>query len=136
MNRSEKLRASKIMQDRAKANSKITIEFNKQIEEFLGGEKLTGGRIKDSVSGQIEERKFDGAFIAIGHKPATEVFAGQIELDEKGFIKVTDNTKTSAEGVFVGGDVFDHRYRQAVTAAGMGCMAALDAEKYLHMDQG
>ncbi|MBI2607372.1 MAG: thioredoxin-disulfide reductase [Candidatus Doudnabacteria bacterium] len=136
LNRTGKLRASKIMQDRVKANSKISIEYNKQVEEFLGGEKLTGGKIKDSVSGQADERKFDGAFIAIGHKPSSDIFRGQIELDEKGFVIPKDLTRTSVEGVFVAGDVQDHRYRQAVTAAGLGCMAALDAEKYLEMDHG
>ncbi|MDP4001069.1 MAG: thioredoxin-disulfide reductase [bacterium] len=136
LNRSERLRASKIMQDRAGANKKIVIEYNKEVDEFLGGEKLTGGKIKDRISGQVEEKKFEGAFIAIGHKPSTDLFQGQITLDDKGFIIADDNTKTSVPGVFVAGDVQDHRYRQAVTAAGMGCMAALDVEKYLEMDHG
>ncbi|MEJ0021591.1 MAG: thioredoxin-disulfide reductase [Candidatus Doudnabacteria bacterium] len=136
LNRSDKLRASQIMQDRAKTNSKITIEFNKTVEEFLGGDHLTGVKVKDIKTGQIEERPIEGVFIAIGHKPNTEIFAGQIDLDAKGYIVPKDQTKTSIDGVFVAGDVRDYRYRQAVTAAGMGCMAAMDVEKYLHMDQG
>lgn len=136
LNRTEVLRASKIMQDRAKANPKINILYNKTVEEFFGDTKLTGGKIKDSKSSEVVDMKFEGAFIAIGHKPATDVFTGQVEMDEKGFIIPKDQTKTSVKGVFVAGDVHDHRYRQAVTAAGMGCMAALDAEKYLGMDQG
>lgn len=136
LNRTDILRASKIMQERARANAKINILYNKTVEEFLGNEKLSGGTIKDSKTGETSEMKFEGAFIAIGHKPSTDVFAGQIKVDEKGFIVPIDQTKTSVEGVFVAGDVHDHRYRQAVTAAGMGCMAALDAEKYLQMDQG
>lgn len=136
LNRSEKLRASQIMIDRAKANPKITIEFNKVVEEFLGNERLTGVKIKDVVTNQIEERAIEGAFIAIGHKPNTEIFQGKLDLDIKGYIVPKDGTKTSIDGVFVAGDVRDYRYRQAITAAGMGCMAAMDVEKYLHMDQG
>ena len=136
LNRSEVLRASKIMQDRAKNNPKITILFNKAVEEFTGTDKLSGGKIKDLKTGEVVDMKFEGAFIAIGHKPAIDAFTGQIELDEKGFIKAINHTRTSVEGVFVAGDVHDHEYRQAVTAAGMGCMAALDVEKYLGMDHG
>jgi thioredoxin reductase (NADPH) len=136
LNRGDKLRASQIMVDRAKANPKISIEYGKSVEEFLGAEKLSAVKIKDATSGTVEERAIEGAFIAIGHKPNTEVFRGQIELDEKGYIVPKDQTKTNVEGIFVAGDVRDYRYRQAVTAAGMGCMAALDVEKYLHMDQG
>ncbi len=136
LNRSAKLRASQIMQDRAKANAKISIEYNKAVEEFLGTDRLTGVKIKDAVSGQVEERTIDGVFVAIGHKPNTEIFQGQLELDVKGYLVPTDQTKTKVSGVFVAGDVRDYRYRQAVTAAGMGCMAAMDAEKYLNMDHG
>lgn len=136
LNRGDKLRASKIMQDRAINNPKISILFNKEVVEFYGDVKLTGGKIKDVVSGEIQDMKFEGAFIAIGHKPNTEIFGKQIELDEKGYIVATDNTKTSMDGVFVAGDVRDYRYRQASTASGMGTMAALDAEKYLGMDEG
>lgn len=131
LNRSDKLRGSIIMQDRAKANPKITIEYNKSVDEFLGQEKLSGVNIRDSISGVIETRAIEGAFIAIGHKPNTEIFQGQLDLDAKGYIVPTDQTKTNIEGVFVAGDVRDYRYRQAITAAGMGCMAAMDVEKYL-----
>lgn len=134
--RTEKLRASQIMIDRAKANPKITFEYNKVVEEFLGPDKLTGAKIKDVASGNVEERVIEGAFIAIGHKPNTEIFQGQIDLDAKGYIVPQDQTKTNVDGVFVAGDVRDFRYRQAVTAAGMGCMAAMDTEKYLGMDHG
>lgn len=136
LNRSDKLRASPIMQDRAKANAKITIEYNKSVEEFLGSERLSGVKIKDNVSNQVSERPIEGAFIAIGHKPNTEIFQGQLELDAKGYIVPKEQTRTNIDGVFVGGDVRDYRYRQAITAAGMGCMAAMDVEKYLEMDQG
>src|SRR6185369_13241177 len=134
--RTDKIRASQIMIDRAKANPKISIELNKSVEEFLGDNRLTGAKIKDGVTNQVEERSIEGAFIAIGHKPNTDIFKGQIELDPKGYIVPKDQTRTSVDGVFVAGDVRDYRYRQAITAAGMGCMAALDTEKYLHMDQG
>jgi thioredoxin reductase (NADPH) len=101
----------------------------------MGEDRLTGVSIKDTVSGATSDLAVEGAFIAIGHKPNTGIFRGQIELDDKGYILPSDQTKTSVPGVFVAGDVRDFRYRQAVTAAGMGCMAALDAEKYLHMDE-
>lgn len=136
MHRNETLRASKIMIDRARSNPKISFIFNKVVEEFLGEEKLQGLRLKDVKTGESAEIKIDGAFIAIGHKPATDIFVGQIEMDEKGYIVPHDETRTNIVGVFVAGDVRDYRYRQAVTAAGMGCMAALDAEKYLGMDHG
>lgn len=131
LNRGSELRASQIMQNRAKANAKITIAYNKEVAEFLGETKLTQIRIKDNTTNISEVRSADGVFVAIGHKPNSEIFQGQLELDDKGFIKVLDQTKTSVAGVFVAGDVNDARYRQAVTAAGMGCMAALDAEQYL-----
>jgi thioredoxin reductase (NADPH) len=129
--RSDKMRASKIMQDRVLKHPNVEVLYNKSVEEFLGEQSLTGGRIKDNVTGEVTEMKFQGAFIAIGHKPNTDIFKDQITLDQKGYIVPTDNTKTNIEGVFVAGDVRDFRYRQAVTAAGMGCMAALDAEKYI-----
>lgn len=131
LNRSDKLKASKIMQDRVLQNPMITVLYNKAVEEFLGEERLTGGRIKDTVTGEVTEMKFEGAFVAIGHKPNTWIFKDQITLDEKGYIVPTNQTQTNIEGVFVAGDVRDFRYRQAITAAGMGCMAALDAEKFL-----
>ncbi|HEX5429925.1 MAG TPA: thioredoxin-disulfide reductase [Patescibacteria group bacterium] len=135
LNRSDSFRASKIMLDRAKANPKISFETSKTIEEFLGNGKLTAVKVKDITTGKVDERKIDGVFIAIGHKPNTEVFKGQIDLDAKGYINSIDQTKTNIPGIFVGGDVRDYRYRQAITASGMGCMAAMDAEKYLGMDE-
>jgi thioredoxin reductase (NADPH) len=129
--RRSELRASKIMQDRARANPKIRFEFDTVVEEVLGEEKVTGLKVRHLPSGQVTEEKVGGLFVAIGHDPASEVFRGQLELDEKGYIKVHAGTRTSVDGVFTGGDVHDHRYRQAVTAAGFGCMAALDAERYL-----
>jgi thioredoxin reductase (NADPH) len=137
LNRGDVLRASKIMQDRARANPKISFMMNTTVEEFLGTERLQGVKVKDVKTGEIKVLEtVEGAFIAIGHKPNTELFQGQIELDAKGYIVPIDQTKTSVDGVFVAGDVRDYRYRQAITASGMGCMAALDAEKFMHMDQG
>ncbi|MGE5392210.1 MAG: thioredoxin-disulfide reductase [Candidatus Saccharibacteria bacterium] len=128
--RGDTLRASKIMQDRVLNDPKIAIKYNTTVAEFLGNERLTGIKLKDIKTGAEEVLNVEGAFVAIGHKPNTELFAGQIELDAKGYI-VPNGTTTSLSGVFVAGDVRDYRYRQAVVAAGMGSMAALDAEKYL-----
>ena len=136
LNRSENFRASKIMLERAQKNPKIEFRTNVVIEEFLGDAKLSGLKIRDTKSNDVFEMAAEGAFIAIGHKPNTEMLKGKIDLDEKGYIKPTDQTKTNIPGVFVAGDVRDYRYRQAITAAGMGCMAAIDAEKFLEMDQG
>ncbi len=136
LNRSENFRASKIMLDRARANAKIEFKTNKVAVEFLGTEKLSGVKLQDTVTKEVTDVPIEGAFVAIGHKPNTEIFQGQIELDAKGYIVPQDQTKTSVSGIFVAGDVRDHRYRQAVTAAGMGCMAALDVEKYLGENQG
>ncbi|HEV8601396.1 MAG TPA: thioredoxin-disulfide reductase [Patescibacteria group bacterium] len=136
VHRKDAFRASKIMVARALNNPKISVMYNTQVTEFLGNEKLAAVKLADSQTAQTRELSIDGAFIAIGHKPNTEIFQGQLELDAKGYIVPKDDTKTSVEGVFVAGDVRDYRYRQAVTAAGMGCMAAMDAEKYLHMDHG
>lgn len=128
--RGESLKASKIMQERVLGNPKISVRYNTTVSEFVGNERLSGVRVKDATTGAEEVLEVEGAFVAIGHKPNTELFAGQIELDQKGYI-IAQSTLTSVPGVFVAGDVRDYRYRQAVTAAGMGCMAALDAEKYL-----
>lgn len=136
VHRRSEFRASKIMRDRALNNPKISVLFNTQVEEFFGNDRLTGVKLKNLETGEVTEKPIDGAFIAIGHKPNTEIFQSQLELDAKGYIVPHNDTKTSVEGVFVSGDVRDYRYRQAVTAAGMGCMAAMDAEKYLEMDQG
>jgi thioredoxin reductase (NADPH) len=132
VHRREEFRASKIMLKRAKANPKIHFITNAQITDILGEEKVAGVKIKHTTTGQEEVINASGFFAAIGHTPITKMFmeAG-VEVDEKGYVKVTNNTNTNIPGVFVAGDVRDSRYRQAISAAGLGCMAALDAEKYL-----
>ncbi len=135
IHRRDSLRAEKILQDRLFANPAIKVIWNHEVAEFVGGgdpEALVGLDIRDTRSGAISRIDVEGAFVAIGHDPATELFKGQVEHDRDGYIKVENgSTKTSVEGVFACGDVMDKIYRQAVTAAGTGCMAALDAEKYL-----
>jgi thioredoxin reductase (NADPH) len=133
VHRRDEFRASKIMLDRAKANPKIEWMVNKAIEEFLPGEKgkLASVRMLDTVTGVRSVVPTEGVFIAIGHKPNTDVFAGVLEMDSVGYLKVKNGTYTSVDGVFAAGDVCDSVYRQAVTAAGMGCMAAIDAERWL-----
>ena len=135
IHRRDSFRAEKILQDRLFANEKINVIWDSEVVEFVGGgdpEALIGLDIKNKRTGETSRVEVEGAFVAIGHKPATELFAGQLELDEDGYIKVEiGTTRTSVEGVFACGDVMDKIYRQAVTAAGTGCMAALDAEKYL-----
>lgn len=133
VHRRDALRASKIMQDRAHSNPKIDFIWDSTITEIKdpAQKKVTGVVLKNLKTGAVSERKCDGVFMAIGHTPNSEVFKGQIELDPKGYIKVHDGTFTSVEGVFACGDVQDFKYRQAVTAAGSGCMAALDAERWL-----
>ena len=133
MHRREGLRASKIMQERAMKNPKIEFLWNTEVREVLGdGQKMTGLKIYNNQTNDVSEFPAEGLFIAIGHKPNTNIFNGWLELDAKGYIVVkSDSTQTSVEGVFAGGDVIDHKYRQAITAAGTGCMAALDAERWL-----
>ena len=131
IHRRDQLRASKIMQDRAKANPKIGFIWNTLVEEVLGDEVVQGVRIKNVKNSQTTEMKCDGVFIAIGHDPNTKLFKDQIETDERGYLITRNGTETNVPGVFGAGDVQDHRYRQAITAAGTGCMAAMDAEKYL-----
>ena len=132
VNRREELRASQIMADRARNNEKIDWKLNKVVKEWLGEQgSFEGVVLKDTLSGNDEVLKCDGAFIAIGHKPMTVFLDDQIELDDSGYVIHKTNTMTSVEGVFAAGDVVDTRYRQAITAAGMGCMAAIDAEKWL-----
>jgi thioredoxin reductase (NADPH) len=135
IHRRDSLRAEKILQDRLFANPAIKVIWNHEVAEFIGGgdpEALVGLDIRDTRSGEVSRIDVEGAFVAIGHTPATELFAGQLDLDEDGYIRVQDgSTRTTVEGVFACGDVMDKIYRQAVTAAGTGCMAALDAEKYL-----
>jgi thioredoxin reductase (NADPH) len=133
IHRRDELRASKVMQVRAKENPKIDFIWNAAIEEILGEEKVTGVRIRNLISGETAVIETDGVFVAIGHQPNTEIFRGQIDLDHVGYITMPDpvTTATNVPGVFAAGDVRDHRYRQAVTAAGDGCKAAMDAERWL-----
>jgi thioredoxin reductase (NADPH) len=135
VHRRDKLRASKIMQERALSNPKITMKWNRILDEVVGTDEagVTGARLKSTVDNKIEELPVSGVFLAIGHTPNTDFLAGQVDLDETGYIRWTkpQRTHTSVEGVFAAGDVADSYYRQAVTAAGTGCMAALDAERWL-----
>ncbi len=131
VHRRDELRASKAMQEKAKANPKISFVWNTEIAEVLGESSVTGVRVKNNKTGEESEIACQGVFVAVGHKPNTEFLGGQLELDQKEYVVLKENTMTSVAGVFAGGDVVDHRYRQAVTAAGMGCMAAMDAEKWL-----
>ena len=131
----DRLRASKMLQDRAFKDEKIAFKWNSEVTEILGKAKVEGIRLKDVNTGEQTELKCDGVFIAVGHKPNTELFKGQLELDENGYIIAKKNTATSVEGVFVAGDVYDYVYRQAITAAGSGCKAALDAIRYLEAQE-
>jgi thioredoxin reductase (NADPH) len=134
IHRRDQLRASKIMQERAKSNPKIAFLWDSAVTEVLGIEAgcVSGVRVKDLKSGQLRDLPCGGLFIAIGHEPNTKLFAGQLEMDEHGYLKTTPgSTATKIPGIFAAGDVQDHVYRQAVTAAGSGCMAAIDAERYL-----
>jgi len=131
VHRRDKLRASKIMQDRAFKNEKITFIWNSVVEEILGKEVVTGVRLRNLQTDQTSDLSCAGMFVAIGHNPNTSLFAGQTEMDAKGYILTKNGTATNVPGVFAAGDVQDSRYRQAVTAAGSGCMAAMDAERYL-----
>jgi thioredoxin reductase (NADPH) len=134
VHRRDTLRASKIMQDRAVKNPKISFTWDTVVEKVYGDPKaggVSGVRLKNLKTGESYDLKTDGLFIAIGHEPNTKLFAGQLELNPAGYVITHDGTKTSVTGVFACGDVQDHVYRQAVTAAGTGCMAAIDAERYL-----
>jgi thioredoxin reductase (NADPH) len=131
VHRRSSFRASSIMQARAKAHPKISFELDSVVEEVLGTDRVEGVRLKHLPSGRVTDRPVGGLFVAIGHDPATEVFRGQLKLSTQGYLEVLHHTHTSVPGVFAAGDVNDHRYRQAVTAAGAGCMAAIDAERWL-----
>jgi thioredoxin reductase (NADPH) len=136
VHRRAELRASKIMQDRAMANEKIDFVWNAEIQEVLGDETVTGVRLHDVQTDVARDVEVGGVFVAIGHIPNTQLFKGQLELDH-GYVTVEEpTTRTSVEGVFAAGDVVDHIYRQAVTAAGMGCQAAIDAERFLEAHAG
>jgi len=133
VHRRDTLRASKIMQDKAMANPKITFEWNSDVVEVVdvGAGAVSGLVIKNNVTGVQKTLPVEGVFVAIGHTPNTSLFKGQLDMDETGYLKTHDGSRTSVEGVFACGDVQDHVYRQAITAAGSGCMASLDAERYL-----
>jgi thioredoxin reductase (NADPH) len=132
IHRRDQLRASKIMQERAFANPKIKFRWNSEVSEILGDTKITGLRLRDAVTGEESELTVGGVFVAIGHDPRSELFTGQLATDSAGYLLVEQpSTRTAIPGVFASGDVVDHTYRQAVTAAGTGCAAALDAERYL-----
>ncbi len=137
VHRREEFRASKVMQDRVLNNPKVSVEWNSVVEEVLGTvennkKRMTGLKLKNVKTSEVKEVKADGLFLAIGHTPNTEIFNGLLDMHETGYLKVqAGSTKTNIEGVFAAGDVADHYYRQAVTAAGSGCMAAIDAERWL-----
>jgi thioredoxin reductase (NADPH) len=132
IHRRDKLRAEQILQDRLFANEKINVIWNAQVVEILGDETVNAVKVQSTEDNSTIEYKTNGVFIAIGHDPATSIFRGQVDMDPEGYIKTkADSTETNIPGVFAAGDVKDKIYRQAVTAAGMGCMAALEAEKFL-----
>ena len=132
IHRRDSLRASKIMADRALNNPKIEMLWNTEVVDILGEEKVSSLALKNTVTGELSERDFTGLFVAIGHIPRSELLVGQIDLDNEGYVKVDGrSTRTNLPGVFACGDLVDHTYRQAITAAGSGCQAALDAEKFL-----
>ena len=130
VHRRDEFRASAIMAERVLANDKIAVRWNAVVEEVVGDDKVQAVRVRDTASGEIEDIPTEAVFVAIGHSPNTSLFAGVLALDEDGYI-VTDGTRTSVEGVFACGDVQDRTYRQAITAAASGCMAAIDAERWL-----
>ena len=132
IHRRDSLRASKIMVERAMANPKIEFLWNTEVIDVLGEEKVTGLQLRSTTDGSVFERTFTGLFVAIGHTPRSELLVDQLDLDDEGYVKVlTGSTRTNIAGVFACGDLVDHIYRQAITAAGTGCQAALDAERFL-----
>ncbi len=131
VHRRDRLRAAKILQDRVFANKKISFVWDSVVVDILGEERVEGVKLRNTQTGEESSLATDAVFVAIGHKPNNDIFRGQIDLDEKGYVIAHDETKTSVEGVFVAGDNQDRRYKQAITAAGAGCKAALDAEKYM-----
>jgi len=133
VHRRDKLRASKIMQDRSMKNEKISFIWNSVVEDILGNDIVTGVRIKNLITGTTSTLPCAGVFVAIGHRPNTALFSGQLDMDARGYLLTKNGTATSVPGVFAAGDVQDSTYRQAVTAAGTGCMAAIDAERFLEL---
>jgi thioredoxin reductase (NADPH) len=136
VHRRDEFRASQIMLDRARANERIEWITNSVVDEVLGDNVVTGVLIRDVNTDEVSELAADGLFVAIGHDPNTALFVGQLEMDEQGYLLTHDGTATNVEGVFAAGDVVDHTYRQAITAAGTGSMAALDAERWLTAREG
>ena len=134
VHRRKELRASKIMQDRAFANEKISFRWDSTVTEVLGDTKVSGVAVRNVVTGEEETLDVTGLFVAIGHEPNTAIFAGQLDMLPNGYLRTHDGSRTNVEGVFACGDVQDHVYRQAITAAGSGCMAAIDAERFLEAD--
>ncbi len=135
VHRRDEFRASKIMATRALDHEKIEVRWNSVVEEILGDDSVTGVRLRDVVTNETQDLATQGVFVAIGHTPNTAVFEGQLDLDDQGYIETGDHTATSVPGVFGAGDVVDFTYRQAVTAAGMGCEAAIDAERWLESQE-
>ncbi|HEY0444731.1 MAG TPA: thioredoxin-disulfide reductase [Candidatus Limnocylindrales bacterium] len=131
LHRRDSFRASKIMIDRARANPKIELHPNTEVDHVIGDARVEGLRLRDTATGDVREVPMDGLFIAIGYRPNTEAFRDWLDVDEMGYLKVTNETGSKIDGVFIAGDVHDHRYRQAVTAAADGCKAAIDAERWL-----
>jgi thioredoxin reductase (NADPH) len=135
LHRRDQFRASKIMVDRAYENPKIEVHTNLAVDEVLGTAKVEGLRVRDTVTDDVRDVPMEGLFVAIGYRPNTDIFKEILEVDEKGYLVVTDETGSRIDGVFIAGDVHDHRYRQAVTAAGDGCKAAIDAERWLEVQE-
>ncbi|MGV8163050.1 MAG: thioredoxin-disulfide reductase [Candidatus Nanoarchaeia archaeon] len=132
VHRRDEFKASKAMQDRLFKTTNISVLWNKEVKEILGDVKgVNGAKLKDTITGEITEIKTDGIFLALGHVPNTRIFKGQLDMDEIGYL-TTNSTKTNIQGVFASGDVQDRKYRQAITAAGSGCEAALEAERFIH----
>jgi len=131
IHRRDKLRASKIMQDKAMKNDKLSFRWNSIVEEVIGDGVVSGLRLRDTTNNQTDNLDCKGVFVAIGHTPNTQIFRGQIDMDANGYIQTSHGTATNVHGVFAAGDVQDSHYRQAITAAGTGCMAAMDAEQFL-----
>lgn len=135
VHRREGLRASKVMQDRAYNNSKINFHWNSEVEQINGNGKVQSVVLKNNKTNEKTTLQVGGVFVAIGHEPNSKIFKGQVELDNNGYVVLKNHTETSVKGVFAAGDVHDHTYRQAVTAAGFGCMAAIDVDKYLEQNK-
>jgi thioredoxin reductase (NADPH) len=131
VHRRDQFRASKIMQERALSSEKIRIHYSHELESITGDQKVQQVTLKSTKTGQTRDLAVGGVFVAVGHDPNTKLFAGQVEMDAEGYIAIKGNTQTSVEGVFAAGDVHDRRYRQAVTAAGFGCMAGIDVNNFL-----